>query len=166
MEVGSMILKLQKGYYSFYRVGGLVSMAIIVAATSIATRSTERIGLSPKDWNHYLVMLPDILWELVCLQLVLPRQLRHPWQLHMWPTVVLAGNAGMKDKDLGLYGWLSCYWCIALSFGINPIEIIKFAQVANGLLLPVIAYFLLWIVNKASVLGNIGIPFGITFWRF
>ena len=36
---------------------------------------------------------------------------------------------------------------------INPIEIIKFAQVANGILLPVIAGFLLWIVNKTSVLG-------------
>lgn len=35
----------------------------------------------------------------------------------------------------------------------NPIEIIKFAQVANGILLPVIALFLLWIVNKTSVLG-------------
>ncbi|MFS4469097.1 Nramp family divalent metal transporter [Maribacter sp. 2210JD10-5] len=41
-----------------------------------------------------------------------------------------------------------------LSFDIKPIEIIKFAQVANGILLPVIAIFLLWVVNKASVLGN------------
>ena len=37
--------------------------------------------------------------------------------------------------------------------GIKSIEIIKFAQVANGILLPVIAGFLLWIVNKTSVLG-------------
>jgi Mn2+/Fe2+ NRAMP family transporter len=41
-----------------------------------------------------------------------------------------------------------------LSFGIKPIEIIKFAQVANGILLPVIAIFLLWIVNKSSVMGE------------
>ena len=41
-----------------------------------------------------------------------------------------------------------------LSFGIKPIEIIKFAQVANGILLPVIAIFLLWIVNKSSVMGK------------
>lgn len=40
-----------------------------------------------------------------------------------------------------------------LSFNIKPIEIIKFAQVANGILLPVIAIFLLWVVNKASVMG-------------
>jgi Mn2+/Fe2+ NRAMP family transporter len=40
------------------------------------------------------------------------------------------------------------------SIGFKPIEIIKFAQIANGLLLPVIAVILLWIMNKTSVLGN------------
>mgnify|MGYP003632979021 FL=1 len=40
------------------------------------------------------------------------------------------------------------------SLGIKPIDIIKFAQVANGILLPVIAGFLIWIVNKGSVLGT------------
>ncbi|MFT5213004.1 MAG: manganese transport protein [Patiriisocius sp.] len=40
------------------------------------------------------------------------------------------------------------------SIGIKPIEIIKFAQVANGMLLPLIAGVLLWIVNKKSVLGG------------
>lgn len=41
-----------------------------------------------------------------------------------------------------------------LSFGIKPIEIIKFAQVANGILLPVIAIFLLWVVNRTKVMGT------------
>ena len=40
------------------------------------------------------------------------------------------------------------------SIGLKPIEIIKFAQVANGMLLPVIAAVLLWIMNKKSVLGT------------
>lgn len=40
------------------------------------------------------------------------------------------------------------------SIGINPIEIIKFAQVANGMLLPIITGVLLWIMNKKSVLDN------------
>lgn len=41
-----------------------------------------------------------------------------------------------------------------LSFDLKPIEIIKFAQIANGILLPVIAVFLLWVVNRTSVMGN------------
>jgi Mn2+/Fe2+ NRAMP family transporter len=37
--------------------------------------------------------------------------------------------------------------------GIKSIEIIKFAQIANGLLLPFIAGFLIWIMNQSSILG-------------
>ena len=40
------------------------------------------------------------------------------------------------------------------SIGFKSIEIIKFAQVANGLLLPVIAGILIWIMNKSSILGK------------
>jgi Mn2+/Fe2+ NRAMP family transporter len=38
--------------------------------------------------------------------------------------------------------------------GLKPIEIIKFAQVANGILLPVVAGILLWMVNKKVILGK------------
>jgi len=40
------------------------------------------------------------------------------------------------------------------SMGFKPIEIIKFAQVANGILLPIMAVFLLWLSNKATLLGT------------
>lgn len=40
------------------------------------------------------------------------------------------------------------------SIGFKPIEVIQFAQVANGLLLPIIAAFLLWVANRKSVLGE------------
>ncbi|MBV1925117.1 MAG: divalent metal cation transporter, partial [Dokdonia sp.] len=40
------------------------------------------------------------------------------------------------------------------SSGYTPIEIIKFAQVANGILLPVIAGYLIWMANKKQLLGN------------
>ena len=69
----------------------------------------------------------------------------------------------------GCLGWSSdmttkkfrAVWMIILisgvvcsSLGIKPIEIIKFAQVANGILLSVVAGFLIWIVNRRSVLGR------------
>ncbi|MGB7842770.1 MAG: Nramp family divalent metal transporter [Salinimicrobium sp.] len=40
------------------------------------------------------------------------------------------------------------------SLGFRPVEVIKFAQVANGILLPVVAFFLFWIVNRSSVMGS------------
>ncbi len=38
--------------------------------------------------------------------------------------------------------------------GINPVQIIQFAQVANGILLPLVAGFLLYIMNKSDLLGE------------
>ena len=40
------------------------------------------------------------------------------------------------------------------SLGYKPIEIIKMAQFANGLLLPFIAGFLVWVVNRRDVMGQ------------
>ena len=42
---------------------------------------------------------------------------------------------------------------VSLSFQVKPIEIIQFAQVTNGLLLPVIAILMLWILNQSNLLG-------------
>jgi len=52
-------------------------------------------------------------------------------------------------------------WIFVLFFGVivslldlNPIEIIKFAQFSNSLLLPIIAIILLWLVNKSVLIKN------------
>ena len=36
----------------------------------------------------------------------------------------------------------------------NPVTIIQFAQIANGILLPLVAIFLLYIVNRKELLGE------------
>ena len=43
---------------------------------------------------------------------------------------------------------------LSSSLGFKPIDIIRFAQVANGVLLPIIAGVLIWIVNKQTILGR------------
>jgi len=40
------------------------------------------------------------------------------------------------------------------SLGLDPVAVIIFAQAANGLLLPVITVYLLWLVNQKAVMGN------------
>ena len=40
------------------------------------------------------------------------------------------------------------------SLGFKPTQVILFAQVANGLLLPIIAMFLLWIMNDKNIMGK------------
>lgn len=43
---------------------------------------------------------------------------------------------------------------IAASINLRPIDIIKFAQIANGILLPVIAAYLIWVVNRKALMGS------------
>ncbi|MFC4635643.1 Nramp family divalent metal transporter [Dokdonia ponticola] len=40
------------------------------------------------------------------------------------------------------------------SFGYKPIDIIQFAQVANGVLLPIVAGYLIWLANRKQLLGT------------
>ena len=40
------------------------------------------------------------------------------------------------------------------SVGFKPITIIKFAQITNGIVLPLIAGYLIWLANKKSLLGK------------
>ena len=40
------------------------------------------------------------------------------------------------------------------SLGLDPVAVIIFAQAANGLLLPVITIYLVWLVNQKSVMGQ------------
>jgi Mn2+/Fe2+ NRAMP family transporter len=37
---------------------------------------------------------------------------------------------------------------------LKPIQVITFAQIANGALLPIVALFLIWIVNKKEVMDR------------
>ncbi|MFN1834576.1 Nramp family divalent metal transporter [Balneola sp. MJW-20] len=44
---------------------------------------------------------------------------------------------------------------ISSSLSLNPVQLIEFAQIANGILLPVVAVFLLYIMNRSEVLGGL-----------
>ena len=40
------------------------------------------------------------------------------------------------------------------SLGLDPVAVIIFAQAANGILLPIVTTYLVWLVNQKSVMGN------------
>lgn len=53
-----------------------------------------------------------------------------------------------------VWGTVLLLGVIFSSVGFKPVQVIQFAQVANGVLLPVVAIFLFWIVNRISVMGE------------
>ncbi len=67
----------------------------------------------------------------------------------------LGWEGGLKSKKFKMvWRFILFLGIVFSSLRIKSIEIIQFAQVANGLLLPIIAGFLLWVMNRKKVLGK------------
>ncbi len=81
----------------------------------------------------------------------------------------MAGPLGAAYAICGVMGWGSdlksprfrAVWIAVMAIGmvialtgVNPIQIIILAQAANGLLLPIVAGFLLVVMSRSSVLGR------------
>ena len=135
--------------------GGMVSMAIVIAATAIPGKEITNVmdlakGLEPLYGNSAKYFMGIGLFAAGVTSAITA-----PLAAAYVASSCFGWNAGMKDLKFRIV-WMIILGLgiFFLSFGIKPIEIIKFAQVANGILLPVIAIFLLWIVNKSSVMGK------------
>lgn len=135
--------------------GGLVSMAIIISASSIGlddivNASDLAKSLAPLYGNYATYFLGIGLFAAgITSAITAP----------LAAAYVVKGCLGFKGNLKSK--WFRLVWIIILftgvlfsSIGIKPIEIIKFAQVANGILLPIITGILLWIMNKKNVLGS------------
>jgi len=137
-------------------VGGLVSMAILVTAAGSTTNTLQGVmdlarGLEPlygslARYGLGIGLFAAGITSAITAPLAaafVARQCfgwdpdRKDWRFRMvWMIVLLTGVG-------------------TLSLDFRPLEIIFFAQVANGILLPVIAIFLWWAVNQPNLMkGN------------
>ncbi len=68
---------------------------------------------------------------------------------------ILRWKAGFKERRFRLV-WMAVLLsgCLLASIGLQPLVAILFAQVANGILLPFVAIFLLWVANSRQLLGE------------
>ncbi|KPM33577.1 Mn2+/Fe2+ transporter, NRAMP family protein [Croceitalea dokdonensis DOKDO 023] len=135
--------------------GGLVSMAIIVAASAIPSQSVAGVmdlisGLEPLygKWAKYFMGV-GLLAAGVTSSITAPLAGAYVARnCFGWPST-------LKDwRFRAVWIGILAAGVLSLSFNVKPIEIIKFAQIANGILLPVIAVILLWAVNRVKVMGN------------
>ena len=135
--------------------GGLVSMSIIVSAASISSTNILNAadlakGLAPLYGDFAKCFL-----ALGLFAAGITSAITAPLAAAYVAKGCLGFKGGLQSKSFRLV-WIIILFLGVLfsSIGIKPIEIIKFAQVANGMLLPVIAGILLWIMNKKNILEN------------
>ncbi|WP_158978107.1 Nramp family divalent metal transporter [Cellulophaga sp. L1A9] len=134
--------------------GGVVSMGIMIAATSISNNNISNVMDLAKGLEPLFGSAARYFMGVGLFAAGITSSITAPLAAAYVVNSIFGWKAGLKDKRFKAV-WMSII-IIGLSFlifGIKPIEIIKFAQIANGILLPVIAIFLLWVVNKKQVLG-------------
>ncbi|MDU8886260.1 Nramp family divalent metal transporter [Yeosuana sp. MJ-SS3] len=133
--------------------GGVVSMCIIISAAAIQTQDIKNAtdlakGLAPFFGSYAKVFLAIGLFAAGITSAITA-----PLAAAYVANGCLGWNANLRAKKFRMvWMFILLLGIILSSISIKPIEIIKFAQVANGILLPVIAGFLLWIMNRSLVL--------------
>ena len=133
--------------------GGIVSMAIIVSAAAIKDGNSSGVtalaeGLEPLygDYARYFLAIG-------LFAAGITSAITAPLAAAYVASGCLNWSGGMRSKRFRLVWFIIVLLGVVFSsLGFKPIEVIKFAQVANGILLPVIAGLLLWIMNNGKLL--------------
>ena len=135
--------------------GGVVSMCIIICASAVSFQDINNasdlaIGLQPLfgDFAKYFLAIG-------LFSAGITSAITAPLAAAYVASGCLGWKTNLKSKRFrSVWIFILFLGVLFSSMGFKSIEIIKFAQVANGLLLPIIAGVLLWIMNKASILGK------------
>lgn len=135
--------------------GGVVSMCIIIAAAAIPLdeiRSGMDLarGLEPLfgDMARYFMGIG-------LFAAGITSSITAPLAAAYVVNNCFGWNATLKDvKFRAVWVMALLAGVITLQFGFKPIAIIKFAQVANGILLPLVAVLLVAMVNRGKVMGK------------
>ncbi len=135
--------------------GGLVSMAIIICAASIEHHEMKDISGLAKGLEPLYGSFSTYFLSIGLFAAGITSAITAPLAAAYVARGCFGWKGGLKSaKFRSVWMFVLLMGVVFSSLGLRPIEIIKFAQVANGLLLPIIAGFLLWVVNRSSVLGS------------
>ncbi len=135
--------------------GGLVSMAIIISASSIGSGEISSASDLAKSLAPLYGDFASYFLGIGLFAAGITSAITAPLAAAYVARGCFGWKSGLKSKKFRTVWILILILGVVFSsLGFKPIEIIKFAQVANGILLPVVAGILLWVVNKKVVLGN------------
>lgn len=135
--------------------GGLVSMAILITASAAPISDINNAMDMAKGLEPLFGKMALYFMAIGLLAAGVTSAITAPLAAAYVASSCFGWEGGMQDKRFK-FTWAFVLLCgiIFLSFDIKPIQVIQFAQVANGVLLPVMALLLLWVVNKKAVMGE------------
>ena len=135
--------------------GGIVSMCIIISSASLNIDNINNAADLAKGIEPLYGIYSKYILAIGLFSAGITSAITAPLAASFVAAGCLGWSLNMKGlKFRSVWMFILLAGVISSSSGYKSIEIIKFAQVANGILLPVIAGFLIWIVNKDSILGK------------
>ena len=134
--------------------GGIVSMCIIISASSITDQEISNVSDLAKGLEPLFGIYAKYFLAIGLFAAGITSAITAPLAAAYVASGCLGWSANLKSTRFrAVWMFILGLGVVFSTVGFKSIEIIKFAQVANGLLLPIIAGFLLWVMNKSSVLG-------------
>ena len=134
--------------------GGLVSLSIIITAASVSNQNVTGVidlakGLEPLYGKFAIYFL-----GLGLFASGITSSITAPLAAAYVAKSCFGWNNSLKSNRFRLvWIFILITGVIVSMININPIEIIKFAQFSNSLLLPIIAITLLWLINDKNIIS-------------
>lgn len=150
--------------------GGIVSMAILVAGAANPVEELETAQDIAKGLTGVFGAFGTYLMGFGLLSAGLTSSLTAPLAAGLVICGILGWNQNIQSTSMRVsMGTILFLGILFSSFGIKPVTLITLAQLANGILLPLISGWLLWMSTKKELLGvhalsPQGILFGIFIW--
>ncbi len=136
-------------------IGGIVSMAIIITAASVSNDNVKDVmdlakGLEPLYGKFAIYFLGIGLFASG-----ITSSITAPLAAAYVAKSCFGWSGSLKSLNFRIV------WFFVLLIGVivsllklNPIEVIKFAQFSNSLLLPIVAILLFWLINNKTIFKN------------
>lgn len=145
---------IRKDIYISIILGGLVSMAIVIVATNAQGEIKNAVDMA-RGLESTLGSYAKYLIGVGLLAAGITSAITAPLAAAYAAKGILGWEHNLRSNKFRMV-WMAIL-VIGVTFsliGWKPITVIKVAQVANGILLPVVACYLLWIVNRKGLMGK------------
>lgn len=135
--------------------GGVVSMAILmVGAANVSTEITSALDVS-KGLESVFGSFAKYFMGFGLMAAGLTSSITAPLAGGLVICGIMGWDQAIRSKTMRIsMGIIVGMGLIFASLGIKPIQLITLAQLANGVLLPLISGWIIWIASQKSILGD------------
>lgn len=135
--------------------GGIVSMAIVlVGAANVSTEINNAIDVS-KGLEGVFGSFAKYLMGFGLMAAGLTSSITAPLAAGLVICGIMGWSQDIRSKPMRLaMGLIVLLGLIFASLGIKPVQLITLAQLANGILLPLISGWIIWIASQKEILGD------------